>query len=121
MDKSIEKYNLINNIINDNIYIFDINFKNIYGLDRFIFIKKFIERLTIIRDIEYDNDFDTLLDIITISISHLESYIKTIPEGEEYKWIIYRDIIDGLIMTKMRIIQSSFYSLNVLFEKKLKF
>ena len=116
----MEKNILINNIINDNLYIFDIIFKQMYGLDKFIFIENFIDRFTIIRDID-DDDFDTLLNIITIGISHLESYIKTIPEGEEYKWIIYRDIIEGLTMTKLRIIQSSFYSLNVLFEKKLKF
>ena len=127
----MEKNKLIYEIINDNHYILDTNIQQIYGLDQFDFMQDFIQILIDIRDdvdvnievnTHIDNySFDELLENIEAGLYHLTSYIKTIEEGEEYQWFLIRDIIEGLLMSKERIIQSSFYSLNTLFNKKLKF
>jgi hypothetical protein len=125
-NKIIEMDKLINDIMNDNTYIFDNNLICLHRLDCFDFIKKFIEIFMIIRD-NYtynicmnEDNFDKLLDIIDNGIYNMNMYIKTIQENELYKWILIRDIIEGLLSSKKRITQSSFYLLNTLFNKKLK-
>ncbi len=127
MDKITEKNKIIYEIINDNHFLLDTTIQQIYGLYSFDFVEDLIQIILNIRDdvdadVDIDNyNFDELLSNIECGINNLDSYIKTIQEGDEYKWFLIRDIIEGLTISRERIIQSSFYSLNTLFNKKLKF
>jgi hypothetical protein len=127
MDKITEKNKIIYEIINDNHFLLDTTIQQIYGLYVFDFVEDLIQIILNIRDdvdadVDIDNyNFDELLSNIESGINNLDSYIKTIQEGDEYRWFLIRDIIEGLTISRERIIQSSFYSLNTLFNKKLKF